>query len=358
MNQENQYGGGTPQYVNKCAGDDAIKNRPTNRTIVRETQKVCDLLHESVGYVGQSKEKFNKETELFHHRKCLFKRTEENYQRYRNLDMFLSTNLTQFNETVKTNVGVYSKGFKDLNETLLNVTKGIKELRTKVTDLKEAAGKLYNCKTDDCNKTQLRAITGKAPGCADQPPGCSDSSRILDELIYIPVGLMHDADILLKSAYDVLGIQTFSNTESLDGLQKKLDEHSKKITKQITEVVKAREADVKKLQEDMVKSSQEVEKAYLDLNHTRTNFEGYRDATSFLCKPCCACGTNDQERDDYKKKRKPQSQEGIEKVLMRPILELCHKDICNICQVVDNTFCCEEKPNTNTPPKPTTSNDC
>jgi hypothetical protein len=348
--------GAAPEYINKCKDQQAVNNRPTSKTLVRETHKVCELLHESIGSVGQYKEKFNKETELFHHRKCLFVRTEGNYQRYRNLGLFVSTDLIQFSGSIKANVEVYKKGYKDLNDTLKKVAEGAKSLKAKVIDLKEAGSRLYNCVNDDCNKTQRRAITGSAPGCDSGKPGCPGSGDILRELIYTPIGLMQDADILFKSAYEVVGIQTFSNPESFENLHKGLDAQVTKLTARLSEVAKEREGDLKKLQEDMTKSTQNVSKAYLDLNHNRSNFEGYKDAAQFLCRPTCRCGENDKVASEYHKEREKYHNAPPETLLTLPILELCHRDICEICKVVDNTFCCEpEIPPTPPPTKPPSS---
>jgi len=347
-----QEGNSGPIYTNKCKEPEAKKNRPTRKTIIRERAKICDLLYESVGIVGQSKERIDRETEIYHHRKCLYVRTEANYQRYRNFDVFVSTQLNTFNDTVKNNVGVYNKTYKDLNETLKNIAKGIKDLKTKVTDLKDAGAKLYNCFNDDCNKTQRRALTGHAHGCEDTKPGCPGSDDIIRELIYIPVGLMQDADILFKSAYEVVGIQTFTNPESLDGLQKNLETSLKKLTGKVTETSKTREGDLKKQQDEMVKSVLEVEKAGLDLNFNRSNFEGYKDAAEFLCKQPCRCGDDPVKVEKHKKDREKYQNAGPEILLTLPILELCQQDICDICKIIDNSFCCEPEETPTPPPKP------
>ncbi|MBL7697826.1 MAG: hypothetical protein JNK79_06690 [Chitinophagaceae bacterium] len=355
----NQDTGSSTPYVNKCKDPEVKKNRPTRKSIIREREKVCNLLFESVGTVGQSKERVDRETEIYQYRKCLYVRTEANYQRYRNFDVFVSSELVTFNDTVKGNVGIYNKTYKDLNETLKNIAKATKELKTKVTDLKDAGAKLYNCFNDDCNKTQRRALTGRAHGCEDTKPGCPGSDDIIRELIYIPVGLMQDADILFKSAYEVVGIQTFTNPESLENLQKNLETNSKKLTDKVTETSKAREGDLKKQQDEMVKSVKEIEKAELDLNHNRSVFEGYKDAAEFLCKQPCRCGDDPARVEKHKKDREKLQNAGPEVILTLPILELCQQDICDICKIIDDSFCCEpEETPTPTPKPPPPTTEC
>jgi hypothetical protein len=319
-----------PPPQNTCRSR-RYEEKPTYLSLAKETRGVCDLVFETQGTVAQLHEKHTRESELLEQKQCLFKRTEGNYQRYRNFEMLVGTELLQFNDSVKTSVAAYGKTYKDLNDTLKNIAKGAKELKAKVTDLKDAGSKLYNCVNDDCHKTQRRALTGTAPGCEPVTPipPCAEAGTILEELIYRPLGLLQDVDYIFKSAYEVVGIQTFSSVESLDALQKKLDEQSRKLGKQVSDTVKAREGELKKLNEEMVKAVQEVEKAWLDLNYQRSTFEGYNAAAQFLCDPQCGC-PDPKEPEDYSN-RHP---------LSRPLLKGCQERICELCEIVDNSFCC------------------
>ena len=63
----------------------------------------------------------------------------------------------------------------------------------------------------------------------------------------------------------------------------------------MTDVVKIRETDMKNIQVELLKSVQEITKAAFNRNNARSDFEGFYDATDFLCCPDCECiekGTN------------------------------------------------------------------
>jgi hypothetical protein len=309
------------------------KDNPTQISITKERLKVCSLLYDSSGELSKQQEKFNKENELYGLKKCLFVNTEDNYRRYRNLDIATGTELLQTNESVKSNVTDLNKWNKDLNTALKNIAKAVKDAKTKFAELKKAACDLDSCYNDSCNTAQKKALTGKADGCKDETPidACSDAEMIIGELICMPKGLASDIDSLFKSSHDVVGIQVFSNIETLEPLQKTLEEQSKAFQKHISEIVKLRDADLKKQQEELVKSVKDITKAAMDRNNARSKFEAYYDATHFLCCPICEClpknDKNNMETD---------CNTGCD-----PRLKGCEEDICEICGTVKETFCCQ-----------------
>lgn len=315
------------------------RDNPTQVTISSERLKVCNLLYDSSGELSKQQEKFDKENELYGLKKCLFVNTEDNYRRYRNLDIATGTELLQTNESLKANVTEFNKWNKDLNAGLKNIAKAVKDAKTKFAELKKAACDLESCYNDSCNKAQKKALTGKSEGCKDEQTidACSDAEEIFGELICMPKGLSSDIDSLFKSSHDVVGIQVFSNIETLEPLQKTLEEQSKSFQKQINDVVKLREGDLKKQQEELVKSVKEITKAAMDRNNARSKFEGYYDATDFLCCPVCGClpkdGNNRADTDCNAD--------------CDPRLKKCEEDICDICGEVKDTFCCPPAP---TPP--------
>jgi hypothetical protein len=166
-------------------------------------------------------------------------------------------------------------------------------------------------------------------------------------LICLPKGLALDIDSIFASAYDVVGIQVFSNLDSLDPLQKALDDQAKSFEKQISATMKQRDTDLKNLQNDLVKSVQDITKAALDRNAERSNFEGYYDATTFLCCPPCEC--LDCKDDDPDCKDKKEAKDDCDKY-SQVSLKCCEKDICEICEDVKKAFCCDDEEPKN-PPK-------
>ena len=312
------------------------RDNPTQHAINSERLKVCSSLYDLSGELSKQEEKFNKETDLYELKKCLFVNTEDNYRRYRNLDITVGTELLQTNESIKTNVTAFNTWNKDLGAALKNIAKAVKEAKTKFGELKKAACDLKTCYHDSCNKAQKRALTGKSEGCKDEKPidPCQDAEKIFEELFCMPEGLNSDIDSIFKSAYDVVGIQVFSNIETIEPLQKDLELRSKAFQKQISDVVKLREGDLKKQQEELTKSVKELTLAAMDRNGTRGKFEGYYYATDWLCCPTCKCVPPPPDGDAC--------DTGCD-----PRLKRCEKDICDICGKVRETFCCPPKPENN-----------
>jgi flagellar motility protein MotE (MotC chaperone) len=324
-----------------CDPSNEVKNA-TQMSISKERIKICDALYESAGKTIKLQNRYNGEKQVFGCKKRLFARTEGSYRRYRNLQMRVGTKILQTNESLKANIGLYNQSNKDLYGILKNIAKGIKDVKAKFADFKDMAGKLDSSKADSCNTAQWNAMIGKA-GCSDTPlPGnCKEvSEKIFNELVHRPKGLAKDIDSIFKASFDVVGIQIFSNTESLDPLQKALTDKAKDFEKHLSETMKKREADLKKLQEELTKSVQDVAKALTDMDHERSNFEGYKDAAAFLC--CPACGCIKDERDDCGSDPRKQAEHWS-----NASLHCCEKDICKICNDVKYAFCgCDAPPAT------------
>src|SRR6266498_1798350 len=119
-----------PRPSNDPGCKDCIeKDNPTQKSISRERMTICNLLYDSSGELSRQEEKFDEEKKLYHQKKCLFVSIEDNYRRYRNLDISVGTELLQTNESVKANVATYNKWNKDLNTALKNIAKGIKDVK-------------------------------------------------------------------------------------------------------------------------------------------------------------------------------------------------------------------------------------
>jgi hypothetical protein len=311
--------------------DGGIKDLPTQITIGLERTPICNELYESASELSKQEKKVDGEHIVFNERKCLFKYTEENYRRYRNLDVVMGTEMITTNDAVRENLVRYKDWNKKLSEKLKGIAKGVKEAKGKFGDLKKAACDLDSCIKDSCNKTQRRALTGKGYGeCPDQDviDACRDSDKTLTELVCMPKALSLDIDSIFKAAHDVVGIQIFTNLDILDPLQKNLDTSAKDLKTYVSNVVKSRETDMKDLQAGLVKSIEDITKAAMGRNNARATFEGLYDATKYLCCPKCGClKPNDDKPCD-------------------PRLKDSEKCICEICEDVKKAFCCNDKPTT------------
>jgi hypothetical protein len=146
----------------------------------------------------------------------------------RNFEITYGVELLQTNESVKAGMTQLKTGTG--LERLLNGLFSKIRCWGKFSDLKDAAYKLKNNYKDDCNDAQKRAITGKGKENCDEPPHfpeqCKDADSEFRELICMPNGLYEDAVSILKASSDVIGVQIFSNIDTLDQLQKELTEKS------------------------------------------------------------------------------------------------------------------------------------
>lgn len=270
------------------------------------------------------------QTTLFESKKCLFVWTEDNYRRYRNTEICVGTELIQSNDIIRGNVSNYIKWGNDLAKGLKDILKYIKDVKVKLNDLRDAAGKLENCKNEGCNCTQMIILTGEKPDSCkeydnptgDRPAECTDARKNLEELICMPKALGFDADHLVKAAADVVGIQVFSNIGTLEPLQKALSDDSKAFEKHLLEVTNTRAGDLKKAQDELLKAVQETTQSAGVLYNRRSDHDGLLCATKFIC--CAKCGCVEDDKGNCE-----------------PRLTKCKEDICDICNEVKETFCTE-----------------
>ncbi len=314
------------------------KDNPTQQSINIIRSQWCKALYDAKGNLTQQETKFNGENDVFKEKKCMFLHTEENYRRYRNLEICAGTELLKTNELLKANVAKLKDWNKTLGTTLATLVKQVKDIKTKFADLKYAACRLKDSYDDKCNAAQKKALTGITSEKCDDPQKpviepCKDAGDNIDDLICLPGGLKSDIDSILQSAADVAGIQIFSNVDSLEPLQKDLSDKSVLFEKHVSTVMKTRKGELDKLQDDLVTSVQSITIAAMGRNNARGEFEGYYDAVDTLCCPCCDCVTEpsneNQQNDCYD---------------CPPRLKNCEEEICDICKEVKITFCCNETP--------------
>ncbi len=316
---------------NDCVENDTA----TQRSINVERWKYCDNLYGAAGEVSKWEKSNEGQLNRYEHKKCMFRWTEDNYQRYRNTEIRVGTELLQSTDLIRENVTSYIKWGTDLSTGLKNIFKAVKDAKTKMNDLREAACKLENCKNDSCNCTQLMVLTGKVPeNCKgesrptqkERPKECDNVDDLLCDLICMPKALGFDIDSIFKSSSEVIGIQVFSNISTLDMLQKTLSDRSKAFEGHLQITMKTRETDLKKAQDDLIKCVQEATKATVGLYNKRSDFEGILKTVEYLCCPNCGCVQKENICD--------------------PRLHDCECEICDICDDVKKTFCHEESEQT------------
>lgn len=304
----------------------------TQKTISKERDAYCTDLSNAAADVLQWENRKDRLKELVQQKKCWFAWTDKNYRTYRHLELEVGTELVQTNDSIKDNVSSYTKLNKSLSDDLKKIVTSVTIIKTKVTDLRDAACKLKNCMEESCNCIPMTILTGEPPpNCRDKPKDddnrphehsikeCKDVKVNLDNLVCMPKALFMDIDSILKSAINVVGIQIFSNIDSLDPLQKELSDTTKTFDNKIQSIIKARETELKKAFDELITSGKELAKAKVDLYAKRSDFEGIIEAVDYLCDPRCVC--IEEEKGDCEKR-----------------LYECECDICKICDDVKNIF--------------------
>lgn len=335
------------------------KDNATQVSININRTALCQLLYSEQGTVSKLDTKFKGESELYQEKKCIFLNTEKNYRRYRNFEITTGTELVQTNVSIKASVAQIKDWNKNLNATLTALTKQVKDLKSKFGDLKDAAGKLDSSYKDKCNIGQKKALTGNAPeNCPDPIPpidACKDVGTDIESLICKPKGLALDIDSILQASADVIGIQIFSNIDSLDQLQTDLATKSSTFEKLISDAMKTRKSELDKMQDDLVTSVKTITQIGINRNSERAVFEGYYDATKFLCCPSCSCVPDDDQSKDKANTGGNHGHNECDDECCPPRLKDCEQAICEICDNVKKTFCCEAdnpEPPAQKPPVP------
>ena len=341
-----------------CKSDDS---NPTQIVINTERKKYCTDLYTAKGNASQQETKYVGEYGIYDDRKCMFVRTEDNYRRYRNFEITIGTEMTTTSEAIKGNVDKLKKWNGDLYALLKKLNKSVKDVKAKFSDLKDAGCKLESSIRDKCFTAQWKALTGKSSEkCSEKPtnphPDCANTSKVIEDLICIPKGLIVDIDSLFQSSADVVGIQVFSNIDTLEPLQKDLDTFAKAFEKQIADTMKTRETDLKNLQNDLVKSVKNLTKSAIDRNTLRSEFEGHFDAVSYMCCPCCDCVVEPVKPtpnpNDCPPDKNPNTDTRDCYCDCQPRLKDCEDRICKICNDVETAFCCIPDDPNKPKPKP------
>ena len=299
---------------------------PTLKTIDTLKKQYCNQITVLISEVNKCQESYSGYNKLYERKKCLFLWTEGHLRRYRNTDISVGTELLQVNELMKTCVDGYTQWGSELAAGLKNALKSVKDAKTKLGELRDAACKLENCLNDSCNCTQVMVLTGEKPeNCNEDPPStkrrppeCDNVAQYLDELVCMPKALAFDIDSILKSSSEVIGIQVFSNLKSLSDLHKPIYDQTKTFRKHLSDTVKSWEGELKKCQEDVVKAVQGATQAEVKTLKKRSDYQGLFETIEYICNPDCGCiSDNDCEKR----------------------LIDCEGQICDYCKEVQETFC-------------------
>ncbi|HVU99500.1 MAG TPA: hypothetical protein VHE34_29970 [Puia sp.] len=278
---------------------------------------------------------FEQKEDLFQEKKKTFMWTERNYRIYRDIDIVVDTRLQATNDTFKTNVATYNTESTALYTQLKNILAAIKDVKTKVSALRDQASNLDNFRNDQCNAGQWALLTGKnVENCKPDPNGppierpeaCKDAEKIYNELIHVPKKcLVFDVDYLVSASADVIGIQTFSNIASLTPLQGNLADASKALITAIQTAANTRKGELTTLQADLITAMTDATVSGINKFTAISDCDAAYSTLEFFCKPWCDCVV--PRRED----------------VCEPRLKKCECEICEICTEVKNTYCEADK---------------
>lgn len=303
----------------------------TWKSISSLRQTYCQKLESGKTTRDAADKDFEQKAKLVEEKQKLFMWTEKNYRIYRDIDIMVDTRLQATNDAFKTNVAAYNTESTALYTQLKAILTAMKDVKNKVCLLRDQANNLENYKNDQCHASQWCLLTGKTmdnckpdPNCppVERPDACKDADKIYHELIMVAKKVfIPDVDYLVKSAADIVGIQTFSNITALTVLQSNLSDAGKNFITAIQAAAKARQTDLAAVQTDLISSVQACTTSGITKFTAISDCDAAYATLEFFCEPHCNCA----------EPRRPDVYE--------PRLHKCECEICEICAEVKNTYC-------------------
>jgi hypothetical protein len=300
------------------------KDNATQKKINALKKKYCESLTASYDNVGKLEVAYWGKEAIYKKKERKYLRTLRNLNRYVNTEISLGSQLMEANKRLTANVASYKAWDDGLADNLKKFFDSVKDLKSKVGDLREAGCKIDNSMTDSCSSGKWAIITGKNPDtCKDeQTPtpheGCKDAEKIIELLICMPKALYCDVDSIFKASSDIIGIQKFGNIGSLVALQTDLSAKTTDLDTLLQTVIATRKKDLETAQKDLVQSLSDRTDSIVDVYGGRCDYDGLYRTVSQICCPICGC---------------VQGKENCE-----ARLDECLCRICNLCAEVKNTF--------------------
>jgi hypothetical protein len=313
--------------------DCADRDNETQQKINAVKKIYCQDLDSAENTIDSLKIGYEANQNIYISKERRYLSTKENCQRYINTEISMGSQLVQANDKIKASVANFKILDDSLATQLTTIFQSVKDVKTKMSDLRDAATKLGNSKKDSCNASQWNAITGRGDAKDGQPStepdACKDIEKVIDLLFDMPDALLLDIDAVFKSSSDIIGIQKFCNTGSVVGLQDKLYTQAKEFDGLLLDTIKLRKADLDARQQELKDALANRTGSVMDLYSQRCTYRAIHTTLDQLCCPQCGCVIN--EAGDCK-----------------PRLERCAKEICDICGQVKFAFVKEDTP----PPVP------
>lgn len=324
--------------------DCAERDNATQQKINALKKIYCQKLNDSYNQVQTLKIGYDSNEKIYKSKERRFLSTRKNLNLYVNTEISMGSQLIQSNEKVKAGVANYKIWDDNLAKNLKDIFVAVKDLKTKITDLRDAAFKLENSTHDSCNDTQWDLVidkgndNGKDGQPHQKPPiegeACKDAADARRHLFDMPRALLADVDAIFKSSSEIIGIQKFTNAGSLVALQQTLYSSSIDFDNFLINTATQRKTDLDLCQKELKEALKNRTGSVMDIYAQRCDYAGISKTLGKICCPKCGCvphhGSNHCD----------------------PRLESCAAQICDICGEVKNAFTNDDTPAPPPPPPP------
>lgn len=322
---------------NKNIPDCTERDNETQQKINAVKKIYCKNLETAENEIGTLRIGYDANEKIYKSKERRYLSTRDNYQRYINTEISMGSQLVQSNEKIKASVASYKAWDDSLAAQLTTVFKGVKDLKSKMTDLREAANKLEHSKKDSCSVSQWLIITGKGESKEEgkqtqgsDSEGCKDIDKVIELVFDMPKALLSDIDSVFKASSDVIGIQKFCNTGSLVVIHETLYNTAQEFDKLLLATITQRKGDLDTRQQELKDALTKRTGSVMDLYSQRCNYAGIYTTLNKICCPKCGCVSGDKDN-------------------CKPRLEECAAEICEICGEVKYAFIKEQAPAASTP---------
>lgn len=320
---------------------DAEAKTATQKSIHRIKEDYCKKLKVKVSELSGAEVSHDGAVMSYEKKKCAFVKTEKNYLLVRNLELKIGVELIQASDEIKKNVASYKAQNLVLVDALKAVVKTAKEAKMKFGELREAGGRLDGCMKDSCNSGQMKILgcngdddcngaeqSDRQEEKSRKPDPCRDVCELLEDLVNVPDSLSQDIDIISNSAAEIVGIQSFSNIQTLEKFQQDFAANAKGFDDLILAQMNSGGLSLKKAQDEFITVIKSLTQSGYALYNKRNEVETIDETKDYLCCHKCNCIADcgcDGERDGDEDNR----------------LKKCKCDICDICKEVTEIYSCE-----------------
>ncbi|WP_392469226.1 hypothetical protein ACF3OC_11415 [Sphingobacterium cellulitidis] len=318
-----------------CNGNEA--KTITQKNLYQIKEEYCNRLKGKLGELSESEVTKDGTLMMYEKKKCVFVKTEKNYQMLRNLELKIGVELIQASDEIKKNVAASILQNDALLAALKAVSMTAKNAKVAFANLRESAAKLDAGMNDSCNSGQLKILGCSSENCNDNekqaesnqlPNECQDACRVLQKLVEKPIELSQEIDIICNSVSDIIGIQSFSNIKSLEKFQQDFATNAKTFDDLILSQIINATAGLKKSQDDLTLAIKSQTQSSYALYNKRNELETLVEVKDYLCCHKCNCigdcGCNEGSNDENNRFKK------------------CKCDICDICKEVTEIYCIKD----------------